>query len=84
MISNRNDISHFQSTVLPELTIEFRIIWPFCSGKEVSNKFQRWPAYIPIGKILVIFDPQFTPIIPIKFEVNLPLNLGEEIQNKFS
>ena len=29
----------------PILTTEFRIIWPFCSGKQVQNKFKKWPFH---------------------------------------
>ena len=32
----------------------------------------------PIGTILAIFDLQFTPMHPTKFQVNWPLGLGEE------
>ena len=37
-----------------------------------------------IGTILVIFDPEFTLILPTKFQVNWPFSSGEEAKNRFS
>ena len=37
---------------------------------------------LPIGTILATFDLQITPIIPIKFRVNWPYDLGEGVQNR--
>ena len=37
-----------------------------------------------IGTILAIFDLQFTPMLPTKFQVNWPLGSEEEAKNRFS
>ena len=51
-------------------------------AEEVKNRFSRWqpwqPSWILIGTILAIFDLQFTPMLPTKFQVNWPFSLGEE------
>ena len=38
----------------------------------------------PIRMILAIFDPQVTPILPIKFRVNLSFGSGVEVQIRLS
>ena len=37
-----------------------------------------------IGLILAIFDLQFTPMRPTKFQVNWPFGSGGEVKNRFS
>ena len=37
----------------------------------------------PIGTILASFDPQVTPMLPTKFQVNLLFGSGEEAINRF-
>ena len=38
----------------------------------------------PISKILAIFDPKDTPMLPSKFGVNWPFGSGEEEKKRFS
>ena len=38
---------------------------------------------LPLGMVLAIFDLQVTPMLPTKFQVNLPFGSGEEAKNKF-
>ena len=38
----------------------------------------------PIGTILAIIDLQVTPMLPIKFQVDLPHASREEAKNRFS
>ena len=37
-----------------------------------------------IRTILAIFDLQVTPMLPTKFQINLPFGSGEEVKNRFS
>ena len=38
----------------------------------------------PIGTILVIFDPQITPMLPTKFRINRSFGIDEEAKTRFS
>ena len=66
----------FDLQVTLMLPTKFRVIWPFCSGKEAKYRFSRWPSLMhfgfPIGKILAIFALQVTPMLPAKFRIKWP------------
>ena len=64
------------------LPTKFQVNWPFGSGEEAKNRFERWPPF-PIETILASSDLQITPILPTKFQVNWHFGLGEEEKNRF-
>ena len=73
----------FDLQFIPMLSTNFRVNWPFGSGKEAKKKeFQEGRHGgnfgFPIGMILVIFDLQVTPMLPTKLRVYWPFCSGEE------
>ena len=74
---------------IPMLSTNFRVNWPFGSGKEAKkNEFQEGrhggDFGFPIGMILAIFDLQVTTILPTKLRVYWPFCSGEEAKKIFS
>ena len=59
---------------------KFGVSWHFGSGDEVKNRFSGWrpwqPSWISDRTILDIFDQQFTPMLPTKYQVNWPRGGG--------
>ena len=63
------------------LPSKFGVNWPFCSGEEAKNiDFQDGShgghLGFSIGTILAFFDLQVTPMIPTKYQVNWPRDVG--------
>ena len=53
------------------LPAKFGVSWPFGSAEEAKNSFFRWqpwrPSWISDQNEFSYFDPQVTPMLPIKF-----------------
>ena len=63
------------------LPSKFGVNWPFGSGEEAKNiDFQDGGhgghLGFSIGTILAMFDLQVTPMIPTKYQVNWPRDVG--------
>ena len=61
----------FDLQVTLMLSIKFQVNWPLGSGEEENNRIQDGHHGLHLGflitKILAIFDPQVTPMLPNKF-----------------
>ena len=62
------------------LPIKFRVNWPFGQEKQRKIDFQDGchgcHLEFPIGTILGMFDLQVTPMLPTKYPVNWPRDVG--------
>ena len=66
------------------LPSKFRVNWPFVQEKKRKIDFQDGGHLgFPIGTILAAFDLRH-PDASLKFGVNWPFGLGEEVKNRFS
>ena len=84
-ISNRNHFSYFLSISHPDASYFVSNQWPYSSGEETKIHFQDGRHLgFPIGKILAVFDPQVTPMLPTKFQVSWLFGSEEEAKNRFS
>ena len=67
------------------LPTKFRLSWPFGSGEEAKNRFLRWQpwrqSWIYNQNDFGYFDLPATPMLPIKFQDNLPF-VSEEAKKK--
>ena len=71
----------FNLQIIPKLPIQFRVHWPFGSGKDFQGGRN---LGFPIRTILQFFYPQVTPMLPTMFRVKWPSVSGEEAKNIFS
>ena len=46
-ITVQNDFSYFWPTSCPETSYQVWVNLPFCSGKEIQNRFSRWQLWKP-------------------------------------
>ena len=65
------------------LPTKFQVSWRFSSGEEAKNRFSWWPprqhSWISDrNELLFFFFLQVTPMLHIKFQVNLPFGSGVE------